>query len=368
MSGLHFSCRIRRTPYTSLAEQAGVTGFSVVNHMLLPKSFTESVEEDYWHLREFVQLWDVSCQRQIEVFGKDAAELVQLMTPRSLRRSAPGRCLYLPLIDRDAGIVNDPVLFRMADDRFRLSIADSDVELFARGIAAGRGLSVRIRELAIWPLAVQGPLAAQLIERVHGPCGQLRHFDWDWFEFEGSKLVVSRTGYSSQDGYEIYLEDQQLAEPLWTALMRQGKAFNIRPGCPNLIDRIEAGLRSYGNEMTIDSNPIEMRMERFCCLDGSVDYLGRRALETIWKEGTRQVFSGFSFGGGPCGACSAPWPILLDGEPIGRITSAAWSPRRKRNVALGIVSRRQSAFGNRATVRDQSGTCRSLTVESTPIP
>ncbi len=336
--------------------------------MLLPKSFTESVEDDYWHLREFVQLWDVCCQRQVEISGRDASELVQLITPRALLRSAPNRCLYLPLIDRDAGIVNDPVVFRITDNRFRLSIADSDAELFARGIAAGRGMSVQIRELAIWPLAVQGPLAAQVVERVLGQCDHLGHFEWDWYEFKGSKLVVSRTGYSSQDGFEIYLEEDRLAEALWTALMKHGKTFNIRPGCPNLIDRIEAGLRSYGNEMTIHSNPIEMRMENFCCLDGSIDYLGFQTLKAIWQQGTRYVFSGFTFGGGPCGVCSTPWPILMDGQLIGRITSAAWSPRRERNVALGVISRRHSAVGNEAIVRDQRDICRPLTNEPVPIP
>ena len=111
--GLAISRRIRRTPFTERVENLGVQGYSIVNHTLLPKAFRRSIEEDYWHLRKHVQLWDVSCQRQVEIRGPDAARLVQWMTPRDLRQAKIGQCLYITLIDQNAGMINDPILLKL---------------------------------------------------------------------------------------------------------------------------------------------------------------------------------------------------------------------------------------------------------------
>ena len=141
--GLNMSRRIRRTPYTDRVEAAGVRGYSVVNHMLLPKAFARPVEEDYWHLREHVQIWDVSCQRQVQIGGPDAARLVQWMTPRDLRRARVGDCLYVAITDSEAGLINDPVLLKLTDDRYWLSIAEFGRLLYAKGWSRGLGLTLR---------------------------------------------------------------------------------------------------------------------------------------------------------------------------------------------------------------------------------
>lgn len=334
------SRRIRRTPYTDRVEQMGVRGFSVVNHMLLPKAFRPSVEEDYWHLREHVQIWDVSCQRQVEIAGPDAAALVQWMTPRDIAKARVGDCFYIPIIDAKAGLINDPVMLKLAEDRFWLSIADSDVLLYAMGLALGRGLDVALSEPDVSPLAVQGPKAEALLAGLFGDhIRDIGFFKFGWIEFEGTRQLIARSGYSRQGGFEIYLEGGHLGSALWDAIWEAGRAFNITPGCPNLIERIEGGLFSYGNEMTRDNNPLEIGLGKFCCLDGSVDYIGRAALQKIAADGVTQQIRGVAFDGGPCPTCSKPWPVMVGDIQVGQITSAIWSPRLKRNVGQSMIAR-----------------------------
>jgi dimethylsulfoniopropionate demethylase len=193
MDGLNMSRRIRRTPYTDRVEQAGVRGFSVVNHMLLPKAFRPTVEEDYWHMREHVQIWDVSCQRQVQISGPDAAALVQWITPRNISKAKIGDCFYIPIIDANAGLINDPVMLKLAEDRFWLSIADSDVLLYALGLALGRGMDVDVREPDVSPLAIQGPKAEDLVASLFGEhIRKIGFFKFGWIEFQGTRQLIAR--------------------------------------------------------------------------------------------------------------------------------------------------------------------------------
>ena len=338
--GLNFSRRLRRTPYTASAERTGVTGFSVVNHMLLPKAYGRSVEEDYWHLREHVQIWDVACQRQVQIQGKDAARLVQWMTPRDVSRSNVGDCLYVPITDEIGGLINDPVLLKLAEDRFWLSVADSDVLLFAKGLALGRGLEVEIEEPDVSPLAIQGPKAEPLLVELFGDhIRNIGFFKFGWIEFAGTRQLIARSGYSRQGGFEIYLEGGHMGGDLWDAIWQAGQAFDIAPGCPNLIERIEGGLLSYGNEMTRENTPLEIGLEKFCSLDGNIDYLGREALQRVAKSGVARQIRGVLFDGGACPTCAEPWPVHVGDQKVGQITSAIWSPRLRRNVGLSLIDR-----------------------------
>ncbi|MGI9365832.1 MAG: dimethylsulfoniopropionate demethylase [Rhizobiaceae bacterium] len=338
--GLNMSRRIRRTPYTDRVQAAGVRGYSVVNHMLLPKAFKNSVEEDYWHLKEHVQIWDVSCQRQVEISGSDAQRLVQWMTPRDVSQAKIGDCLYIPLIDEQAGLVNDPVLLKLAQDRFWLSIADSDVLLFAKGLALGAGLKVSICEPDVSPLAIQGPKAENLLADLFGShIRDIGFFKYGWIDVKGTRQLIARSGYSRQGGFEVYLNGGHLGGILWDMIWEAGQDHNITPGCPNLIERIEGGLLSYGNEMTCDNNPLEMGFGKFCVLDGSVDYLGRAALQAIARIGIDAEIRGVVFGEEPCPTCSTPWQVKVDGNRIGQITSAIYSPRLKSNVGLAVIDR-----------------------------
>jgi dimethylsulfoniopropionate demethylase len=366
--GLHMSRRIRRTPYTRKVEQAGVRGFSVVNHMLLPKAYQPSVEEDYWHLRQHVQLWDVSCQRQVQIEGPDAAELVQWMTPRDISHALVGDCLYIPIIDADAGLINDPVMLKLADDKFWLSIADSDVLLYAMGLALGRGMDVQICEPDVSPLGIQGPKAEALLASLFGEhiC-DIGFFKFGWLEFQGTRQLIARSGYSRQGGFEVYLEGGHLGADLWDLVWDAGQAFNITPGCPNLIERIEGGLFSYGNEMTRQNNPLEIGLGKFCSLDGSVDYIGRKALEKIATVGVERMIRGISFDGNPCPTCSIPWPVMVGQQQVGQITSGIWSPRLKANVGQALIDREFWHIGQAVTVITSDGQHRQGKISQMPM-
>ena len=367
---LNLSRRLRRTPFTAKVEEHGVRGFSVVNHMLLPKAFQSSVDDDYWHLRAHVQIWDVACQRQVEIRGADAARLVQWMTPRDLRRAKIGDCLYVPLVDAAGGMVNDPVLLKLAEDRFWLSIADSDVLLWADGLASGAGLDVTVTEPDVSPLAVQGARAEALMAAVFGDgIRRLRFFQFAPFDFMGSRQIIARSGYSSQDGFEIYLQDARLGGALWERLWDAGQAFNLRPGCPNLIDRIEAGLLSYGNDITRDTNPLECGLGAFCDTDNPPDCLAADALRAIKAAGIRRQIRGVLFHGAPCPVCAMPWSVLPahGGATIGEVTSAIYSPRLRANVGLAMMAREFWDVGQAVRVKCSDGETRDGVVVALPF-
>ena len=365
---LSMSRRIRRTPYTGRVESAGVRAFTVTNHMLLPKAYRRSVEDDYRHLREAVQMWDVSCQRQVQIEGPDAARLVQMMTPRNIGGARPGDCLYLPLVAPDGGIVNDPVMLKLAEDRYWLSIADSDVLLYALGLATGAGFEVEVSEPDVSPLAVQGPRAEDVMARLFGEeIRRIGFFRFGRFEFGGIEQVVARSGYSGQDGFEIYLRDAALGASLWNAVREAGRDFGIAPGCPNLIDRIEAGLLSYGNDMTRDDNPLELGMAKLCTLDGSIDFVGRAALVRIAETGVARIIRGVAFGGGPGPVCATPWSVTAGSRIVGGITSAAWSPRLEHNVGLSLIDREFWNPGQPVMVETPDGEVRPGEVSALPF-
>ena len=367
-SGLVVSRRNRRTPYTDRVEALGVSGYSIVNHTLLPKSFERTIEEDYWHLKEHVQLWDVGCQRQVELRGPDAARLAQWMTPRDLGAMQAGQCYYAPLTDEHAGLLNDPVLIKRAADWFWFSIADSDILLWAKGLALGMGLDVHVSEPDVWPLAVQGPRAEDLVASVFGNgIRSIRYFEFRQRAFAGRNLIVARSGYSKQGGFEIYLDDSTLGSALWDTLWQAGIDMQIAPGCPNLIERIESGLLSYGNDMTRHNNPLEINLDRFCHLAGEVDYMGRAALEVIASEGPSQRLRGVLIDGPPCPPCAKPWPVTVGETQVGQITSAVWSPLFKKNVALSLIQKDHWDSGTQVTAHLPQGDEMNSTIVKLPF-
>jgi dimethylsulfoniopropionate demethylase len=366
--GLMMTRRIRRTPYTARVEQAGVRGYSVYNRMILPKSFAMSVEEAYWHLREHVQIWDVSVQRQVEIAGPDAATLVQWMTPRDLSRAEVGRCYYVPIVDQSGGMLNDPVLLKLAEDRFWLSIADGDLLLYVKGLIIGRGLQAHAFEPDVNPLAIQGPKAEALMVDLFGPAiADLRFYRFTHVDFMGTRQIVARSGFSPMDGFEIYLDDSALGPALWDAVVAAGQSHDIAPGGPNLIDRIEGGLLGYGNEMTSANNPLEMGFGRFCRLDGTIDCIGLEALQRIEAAGPTRAIRGVRFGEVPGPACTTPWPVHCGDIEVGQVTSAAWSPRLKTHVGLSLIDCAHWDPGTDVTVTLPDGTRQAGTVETLPF-
>ena len=286
------SRRLRSTPYTSRIEEQGVTAYTTYNHMLLPAAFG-SLEDSYHHLKESVQVWDVAGERQVEINGKDSAKLVQLMTCRDLSKSKDGRCYYCPIIDDKGGIINDPVVLRLSSDRWWLSIADSDVLLFAKGLAIGNNFSVNIFEPDVNIIAVQGPKSFKLMEKIFGEkITQLKFFGFDYYDFKGTKHLIARSGWSKQGGYEIYVEHTKSGLDLYDTLFEKGKDLDVKPGCPNLIERIESALLSYGNDIDINDNPLECGFDKFVNVDSDINFLGKEKLIKIKSEGVSKKLMG----------------------------------------------------------------------------
>ena len=334
---LSLSRRLRRTPFSPGVEAAGVKAYTVYNHMLLPTVF-RSVEEDYRHLKSAVQVWDVACERQVELRGPDAGRLMQMLTPRDLRGVTPGQCCYMPIVDGTGGMLNDPVAVKLAEDRWWISIADSDLLYWVNGVAQGWRLDVLIDEPDVSPLAVQGPQADDLMARVFGEAVRdIRFFRFGRFDFQGRDLVVARSGYSRQGGFEIYVEGADIAMPLWNALMEAGRDLDVHAGCPNVIERIEGGLLSYGSDMTDDNTPHECGLGRFCNTASAIGCIGRDALLRVAREGPVQQVRALAIEGGPVPVCDRWWPVTAGGKPVGRVSSAAWSPDFGTNVAIGMV-------------------------------
>jgi dimethylsulfoniopropionate demethylase len=347
--------RTRSTPFSTRVDAAGVQSFTVYNHMLLPTSF-RGVENDYWHLRRAVQVWDVGCERQVQVAGPDAAKLAQLLTVRDLRTFAVGRCGYAPIVDDDDLLINDPIVIRVAEDRFWFSVADSDVVLWASGLARGLGLNVTVSEPDVWPLGLQGPQAEDVAVKVFGDrVRDIKFFRFAEVNFEGHRMVMARSGWSAQRGFEIYVDDAGVGGALYDALMAAGEPHDIGPGCPNAIERIEAGLLSYGNDVTRNDTALEAGLEKYCSLDAPIDAIGIDALRRQRSEGVRKQICGLMIDGEQLAGPRVPWDASSGSQHAGIVTSSAWSTRLMSNVGLAMLNVEHTTVGTQLTVATPRG-------------
>ena len=329
--------RLRCTPFTSRLEDYGVGGYTVYNHMLLP-TFFKSVEAEYEHLKKFVQIWDVTVQRQIEISGKDSYRLIQLMTCRDLSKAKVKKCYYVPLVDRDGNMVNDPLVLKIDDDKWRVCIADSDVLFFAKGIAGSFNLNVKIFETNIATLAVQGPKSEALMKKLFGNnIVNLKFFNFDYFKFKDVKYMISKSGFSKQGGYEIYIEDLKSGLVLYDQLLNDGKELNIQPGCPNAIERIEGALLSYGNDMDNNDNPFECGFDKYVCLDNRINYLGKEALQKIKKEGIKKKLMGVKIDIDQINLTKEEKLLDQNNNIMGFLRSAAFSPKFNKVVGIAMI-------------------------------
>jgi len=354
------SRRLRPTPFTERVSQAGVSGYTVYNHMLLPSVF-RSLEEDYHHLKKYAQIWDVSVERQVQLEGPDAHKLATLMSARDLSNAEPGRCYYAPVVDGKGGMLNDPVALCIAPDKFWFSIADSDLLFWAAGLAEGYGMDVEVSEPDVSPLAIQGPMAEDLLVKVFGEdIRSIRFFRFKWFEFKGVQMAIARSGWSKQGGFEIYLPDTKLGTELWDAITAEGEPFNLRAGCPNLIERIEGGLFSFGNDMTRSETPLEMGLDKYCSLDSDHQYIGKDALLRQRDEGVKRKIKGLIMDGEKVSPLSIPWQISEAGHNAGFVTSAAYSPDMQANIAFAMLNTEFSENGQELTIQSTIGTHKAV--------
>ncbi|MDC0384394.1 glycine cleavage system protein T [bacterium] len=346
-----FGTQIRKSPYFNSTVKWGATGFSVYNHMYIPRDFG-SPEQNFWNLVNEAILCDVAVERQVEITGPDAAKFIQLLTPRDLSKLSVGQCKYVLIVNNEGGILNDPVLLRLAENHFWLSLADSDILLWAQGVAVNSGLNVKISEPDVSPLQLQGPNSGKIMEALFGESiNDLKYYWLRELDLGGIPLIVSRTGWSSELGYELYLRDGSKGDELWEKIMSAGKEFGLKPGHTSSIRRIEGGMLSYHADADINTNPYELGLDRLVNLDITDNFIGKEALKKINAEGIKRKQVGIIIDCEPLkGPNTTFWPITKNDMIIGKITSAVYSPRLKKNIALGMVSIDNSKVGTNCEV------------------
>ena len=359
-----FGTQIRKSPYFNSTVKWGATGFSVYNHMYIPRDFGNP-EQNFWNLIKKAILCDVAVERQVEITGPDAYKFTQLLTPRDLSKLEIGQCKYVLITNNEGGILNDPVLLRLAENHFWLSLADSDILLWAQGVAVNSGLNVQIKEPDVSPLQLQGPTSGEIMVKLFGE--DIKDLKYYWlreYTLDDIPLIVSRTGWSSELGYEIYLRDGSKGNELYEKIMLAGKDYGLQPGHTSSIRRIEGGMLSYHADADINTNPFELGLDRLVNLDNDINFIGKNALQKIKQNGIKRIQVGLEIN---CKPLSSPnttfWPIKKDNTNIGKITSAIYSPRLKKNIALAMVSIEQSKIGNKFQVTTNEGTFDSVVVE-----
>ena len=362
-----FGTQIRKSPFFNGTVRWGATDFSVYNHMYIPRSFGDP-EQNFWNLVNDAILCDVAVERQVEIAGPDAASFVQLLTPRNLSQCAVGQCKYVLITNEAGGILNDPVLLRLEENRFWLSLADSDVLMWAQGVATHAGLDVTICEPDVSPLQLQGPKSGDIMATLFGEAiRDLKYYWLDHFELDGIPLVISRTGWSSELGYELFLLDGSQGEALWEKLMAVGEPMGLKPGHTSSIRRIEGGMLSYHADMDAHTNPFELGLDRLVDLEMPLNFIGKAALKQVQQQGISRQQVGLEIDGEPLPSPNTQfWPVEVNGEVIGKVTSAVYSPRLKKNIALAMVAIGHSAVDTTCTVQ-LTGETRSGTIVPKPF-
>jgi aminomethyltransferase len=336
---------VRKSPFFDATLADGVCQFAVYNKMYLPVSFGNEPAE-YRRLIEAVAMWDVAAERQVEISGIDAERLVRYLSPRDLKDCPVGQGKYVPLCDHQGRLINDPVLLRIEDDRFWLSIADSDVLLWVRAVAAEGGFDVNVTEPDVSPLAIQGPNAEAVVSDLLGDW--VRELKYFWFrpaDLDGIPLIVARSGWSKQGGFELYLRDASKGAELWQRVKKAGAAHGIGPGTPSEVERVESGLLSYGTDGDADSTPFELGLENFINLDRNDEFIGKQALIREAKNGPARRLVGITFDGDPVKQNEHPWPVNINGKRAGVMRTVCHSPRRGQNIGLALIKAGTAAVG-----------------------
>jgi aminomethyltransferase len=360
--GITPSARLRPSPYYEATLAAGVTAFTTYNHMLMPTSFGHP-EEEYWRLLQGVSQWDVACERQVQLKGRDAGRLAQILSPRDLTRCTIGQGKYVPLCNHAGILINDPILLKLDDDRYWFSIADSNIWFWARAIAAERGLDVEVSEPDVSPLAVQGPKAEDVVASIFGDW--VRELKYFWFRetaLQGIPVAVARSGWSKQGGFELYLMDGTQGTKLWNIVREAGKHWDIGPGNPNFCERVESGLLSYGGDTDESTNPFEVRLARYVDLNVPDDVVGIQSLRRMHAAGPRRHQLGLVLEGDEPTALGFHWhAIRKNGKQVGNLTNCVWSYRLKKNIGFALLSTECSAGDTVEVVKEGRALAGKLT-------
>ncbi|MGA7271847.1 MAG: glycine cleavage T C-terminal barrel domain-containing protein [Acidimicrobiia bacterium] len=369
MAGFEISLspRIRMSPYFEATVAAGVTAFTVYNHMYMPTSYGD-LEAEYWQLLKRVAVWDVAAQRQVEIEGTEATRLVELLSARDISTSPVGQARYAPVCDHEGRLLNDPVFLRVGENRWWMSIADGDMLALCRALASERQLDVRVEEPDVSPLAVQGPWAEGVVASLLGEwVPDLRPFQFRPVDLGRVPLWVGRAGWSKQGGYELYLCDGTKGPELWERVVEAGARFDIAPGAPHQVERTEGGLLSFRTDTEGDTDPFEVGLGRWIDLDRPADFIGKEALIEKRAMGAARRLVGLKIGGERLTPNTRPWPALCRGEEVGRVRVALYSPRLQCNIGLALIRSRTAKPGGVLELRTEDGQTREAVVTEIPF-
>ena len=359
-----FGTQIRKGPFFDATVRWGAKGFSVYNHMYIPRDFGDP-EQNFWNLINDAILCDVAVERQVQIKGPDAGKFVQMMSPRDLSNMQVGQCKYVILTNQFGGILNDPVLLKVSEDCYWFSLADSDILFWAQGLAVNNSYDVAITEPDVSPIQLQGPKSKEIMVKIFG--NQILDIKYYWFKkfnLNGIDLIISRTGWSSEFGYEIFLLNFEDGDELYETLMQSGKGLGLHPGHTSTIRRIEGAMLSYHSDMDINTNPFELGMDKFIDLDKGFNFIGKNALLNIKKNGITRKQVGIILHNNPMeGPNTRHWDIKKEDKYIGKVTSAVYSPRLKQNIGLALVNINYSNIGSRFSVYMDSSPVEAEVVE-----
>jgi len=360
--------RVRKSPYFDATMRYGAAAFTIYNHMYMPTHYGNPVDE-YWHLVTDVTLWDVSCQRQIEITGPDAVQFMELLTPRDLSNCPPHQCLYIILSDEEGGTVNDAVLMRLAEDKFWLSPGDGDAILWAQGVAVHSGLDVKVIEADVCPLQLQGPKSPHVAYKLFGDAAlDLAYYHVAELELDGIPVALSRTGWSGELGYEIYLRDHIHGDELWKMVMDAGREYNIAPAAPNIIRSIEGGILSYVSDIRPQDNAYTIGLGRLVNLDKKAHFIGREALRSIHEKGNHPRLVGIEIDAEPILHNESFWRVLVNDEIVGHVSRCVFSPRLERNIGFANVPVELTEIGTPLVVKTPDGPANAVVVKTPWFP
>lgn len=353
---ISFGPRVRKSPFFDATLRWGATAFTIYNHTYLTASYGDNVR-DYWSLVNDVTLWDVTCQRQVQISGPDAFKFIQFLTPRDMSRCEVGQCQYMVLTNQDGGIVNDAIMLRVEEQLFWLSPGDGDVLWWAMGVAVNSGMDVNVSEPDVSPLQLQGPKSPLVAKDLFGQWAvEMKYFRLRETELDGIPLVVSRTGWSGELGYELYLRDSRFGDQLWERIMEAGQPYDIAPIAPSTIRSIEGGLLSYASDITLADNPYVIGMGRFVDFEPPDDFVGKQALTTIDAEGATRKLVGIEISGD---ALPTPneefWDVTIGGKKVGHVTRCAHSPRLRKNIGWANVPVEFAGVGSQLIIVSPDG-------------
>jgi len=359
--------RLRRTPYFEATQRYGAKAYTVYNHMLFPINY-DDLEAEYRALLNDVTVWDVSVERQVEITGPDAFRFTNLLTPRDLSKCAVGQGKYVVVTTGEGGIINDPVLMRLGENHFWLALADSDVLLWAKGVAAGSGMKVSLSEPDVSPMQIQGPKSKQLVQALFGDRAlEIPYYSFFEASLDGIPVIVTRTGWTGEVGFEIYLRDGSRGADLWERVMAAGKPYNVRPTGPSDIRRIEAGILNWGADITLEDTPYHVGLAWLVDEDKQADYLGKEALRRVRAEGVKRKLVGLEIAGSRIEFNPVKWPVLKEGKRVGHVTSAIYTPRLAMNIGYAMVPVEHGQLGTELSVAIPQVGERKATVVKKPF-